>query len=53
MAVEKYDCSECGGHGKISFKEESRHHQIIYCPHCGADLDNDAGSLDLDIDEDD
>lgn len=47
MAVEKYDCSECGGHGKISFKEETRHHEVIYCPHCGSDLENEVAELDF------
>jgi uncharacterized Zn finger protein (UPF0148 family) len=43
MAVFKFDCMECGAHGKINFKEtnEFRLDGIVCCPFCGSDVSDD------------
>jgi len=39
MATKFFDCENCGGHGKIIFKEgEITSEEVVFCPFCGADI---------------
>ena len=47
MVKEKFDCTNCGKHGTVAYKESDSRFEdsIVFCPFCGADLE-------LQLDED-
>jgi rRNA maturation endonuclease Nob1 len=39
MATKFFDCENCGGHGKIVFKESDfTTEEVAFCPFCGGDI---------------
>lgn len=53
MATKMFDCSECGAHGKIVFREnrEFQTEDVVYCPFCGADISGDSEEDEEDSDD--
>lgn len=44
MASVKFDCSECGAHGTIKFKETDQYklRDVVACPFCASDISDDS-----------
>lgn len=38
--IKHFDCQECGGHGKLVFKDDDEFlaTEVAYCPFCGGDI---------------
>ena len=44
-----FECSNCGAFGKIVLKSEDHTAEdIVYCPACGADIDDEVTDEELD-----
>ena len=48
MASIKFDCSECGAHGTIKFKETDQYklRDVVACPFCASDISDETPDAD-------